>query len=136
MKKRLVRAVSALCVLALAGMLFAACLAFVLRSETPMYDFYAVKAHFETWGYAYLALLIVLVFMGAVHAFSKKEREAYGKCMEYRRAKPMNARVKTAVCAGLLAIAAALIVPGIINGGLYDVFVKAVNICTECIGLG
>ena len=25
---------------------------------------------------------------------------------------------------------------GVLNGGMYDVFVKAINICTECIGLG
>ena len=32
--------------------------------------------------------------------------------------------------------AAVLIVYGITNGGLRDVLVKAINICTECIGLG
>ena len=32
--------------------------------------------------------------------------------------------------------AAALIVCGIANGGMRDVLVKAINICTECIGLG
>lgn len=32
--------------------------------------------------------------------------------------------------------AVGLIVAGILNGGMYDVLVKAVNICTECIGLG
>lgn len=37
----------------------------------------------------------------------------------------------------LLAVAAAaLLGAGILNGGLYDVLVKAINICTECIGLG
>ena len=28
------------------------------------------------------------------------------------------------------------IIWGVLNGGLYDVLVKAINICTECIGLG
>lgn len=32
--------------------------------------------------------------------------------------------------------AAALIALGIFNGGLRDVLIKAINICTECIGLG
>ena len=36
----------------------------------------------------------------------------------------------------ILAIAAALIVAGALNGGMRDVLVKAINICTECIGLG
>ncbi len=38
--------------------------------------------------------------------------------------------------AALLAVAVALIVAGIANGGLRDVLYKAKNICTECIGLG
>ena len=37
---------------------------------------------------------------------------------------------------GLYLLAAMLIVLGVMNGGLYDVLVKAINICTECIGLG
>ena len=36
----------------------------------------------------------------------------------------------------LLALALALIVLGVLNGGLRDAFIKAANICTECIGLG
>ena len=38
--------------------------------------------------------------------------------------------------AGLYALAALLTLLGALNGGLNDVLVKAVNICTECIGLG
>lgn len=37
---------------------------------------------------------------------------------------------------GLIVLAVVFIVLGVVNGGLYDVWVKAVNICTECIGLG
>ena len=36
----------------------------------------------------------------------------------------------------LFLMALLFIVHGILNGGLYDVLVKAINICTECIGLG
>lgn len=36
----------------------------------------------------------------------------------------------------LYVCAAAFITLGALNGGLRDVLVKAVNICTECIGLG
>jgi len=38
--------------------------------------------------------------------------------------------------AALIVVALALIVAGILNGGLRDVLYKAKNICTECIGLG
>ena len=36
----------------------------------------------------------------------------------------------------ILLVAVAFIITGIINGSIYDVFVKASKICTECIGLG
>lgn len=36
----------------------------------------------------------------------------------------------------LIIIALILIAAGVANGGARDVLVKAVNICTECIGLG
>ncbi len=36
----------------------------------------------------------------------------------------------------LCALAILFIVLGVMNGGWYDVLVKAINICTECIGLG
>ena len=32
--------------------------------------------------------------------------------------------------------AAVFIIAGIINGNMYAIFIKAINICTECIGLG
>ena len=37
---------------------------------------------------------------------------------------------------GVMAIALVFIVLGIVNGGMADVLSKAINICTECIGLG
>lgn len=43
---------------------------------------------------------------------------------------------KTLLRAALLALAAALVLLGVFNGGAHDVLVKAVRICSECIGLG
>lgn len=36
----------------------------------------------------------------------------------------------------LYAVAAVLVIMGVMNGGMRDVLIKAINICTECIGLG
>ena len=33
-------------------------------------------------------------------------------------------------------VAAAFIIAGIVNGGALEVLIKAINICSECIGLG
>lgn len=41
-----------------------------------------------------------------------------------------------AVRRAVFLLAAALIITGILNGGMRDVLIKAINICTECIGLG
>ena len=41
-----------------------------------------------------------------------------------------------AIRLGIAIVAILLIVAGILNGGMADVLSKAVNICTECIGLG
>ncbi len=45
-------------------------------------------------------------------------------------------KVRRAARIAVFAAAAVFIGLGIWNGGLWDVLVKAVNICTECIGLG
>ena len=47
--------------------------------------------------------------------------------------KPLGQNVVRVV---LAAAAVTLIVLGVLNGGMFDVLVKAINICTECIGLG
>ena len=36
----------------------------------------------------------------------------------------------------VFAVITLLLVAGMLNGGLKDVLIKAINICTECIGLG
>ena len=36
----------------------------------------------------------------------------------------------------LYAVALVLLLAGVMNGGMRDVLIKAINICTECIGLG
>ncbi len=46
--------------------------------------------------------------------------------------KPVSGRWKTAA----LALALALLLFGFFTGGTVDVLTKAVNICTECVGLG
>ncbi|MCI8343608.1 MAG: thioredoxin [Clostridia bacterium] len=36
----------------------------------------------------------------------------------------------------VLAVGVTFIVLGVLNDGMHDVLIKAINICTECIGLG
>ena len=49
---------------------------------------------------------------------------------------PKSPKIRNLMRGLLYAAAALLVVAGVMNGGMRDVLVKAVNICTECIGLG
>ena len=87
-----------------------------LRSLTPVYIVYA------------LLLLATLALQRKVKLHSPKAKPARPV------AQPKTARPFVQILLYLLA--AAFILLGVLNGGWYDVLVKAINICTECIGLG
>ena len=53
-----------------------------------------------------------------------------------QNSRPASARPQLVLRLVLLAAALALIVAGILNGSIQDVLVKAINLCTECVGLG
>ena len=88
----------------------------------------------------FTALAIAFLMAGAQlrHVSMKKEialsKDAPKRDME--PVKPSKSIVKNVARAALLVAAAALIAAGVRNGGMFDVLVKAINICTECIGLG
>ena len=88
----------------------------------------------------FTALALAFLMTGAqLRHVSMKKEIALSKDAPKRDAepvKPAKSAVRNIARAVLLAAAAALIVAGICNGGMFDVLVKAINICTECIGLG
>lgn len=100
-------------------------------------DVYSRKIVAERFGrvapviYGYLAV----VAAGLVWQAAAKEKER-PRAIAPAKAKPVSPKRLRTLRLGLLAGAAALIVFGALNGGARDVLVKAVNICTECIGLG
>ena len=51
-------------------------------------------------------------------------------------AKTQSTKARNITRAALYAAAVILLAAGVLNGGMRDVLVKAINICTECIGLG
>ena len=69
----------------------------------------------------------------AAQARLKEEKEAGVK--PEPKAAP-RARSTVALQIALIAIAIGLIVVGVFNGSARDVLYKAINICTECVGLG
>lgn len=65
----------------------------------------------------------------------KSEKEMNVKPVAKKKAQDVYSRLKILRIA-LLVLACVLIIAGVFNGSANDVLGKAVNICTECIGLG
>ncbi len=77
------------------------------------------------------SLLKPLIAPGSVPRVGKRERISRPP----EAVRPFGGRTG-AVRAVLIALGAGLIVYGIADGSMRDVLVKAIHICTECIGLG
>ena len=91
--------------------------------------------HVAPW--AAVALLAVYVALRACDESFVRECEAL-KGQPAEKPAPLQEKPfpTNVLRADLYAAAIVFIVLGVMNGGLYDVLVKAINICTECIGLG
>ena len=91
--------------------------------------------HVSPW--AAVALLAVYIALRACDASCAREAELL-RGLPAGPADPLreSAFPVNVLRADLYAAAIVFIVLGVMNGGLYDVLVKAINICTECIGLG
>ena len=81
-----------------------------------------------------LILYVVMVLAGIVWRTFVPDKCSKTGRSGYRAAR--DSRSSPTLRLVLYAAAVLLTVLGIFNGGLWDVLVKAVNICTECIGLG
>ncbi len=96
----------------------------------------AMLAHTAPWMALSFAALMALA---QLRQASIRREIAAMKAAPKREPDPRPARRREMAPAGriaLLVCAVMLVIAGIINGGMYDVLVKAINICTECIGLG
>ena len=80
---------------------------------------------------ALVALGLILQVMAGEPSEPCTHRERRG-VSDHRFPKPASPALRIL----LYAAAVLLIVLGVMNGGLRDVLVKAIQICTECIGLG
>ena len=101
-----------------------------------MYQADDVHKRLQALGLPCVVLLGIVAINGVVTAVlqpgavSRKAARKTGSCKPPKQA---HHRKTQAI---VLIMAVVLILLGIMNGGLYDVLVKAINICTECIGLG
>ena len=85
-----------------------------------------------------LAFIIMLIKLSLLDKSFDKEFEILSKCEKKSNVNlpSVDTERKLTVSIMLFSIALLFILIGIINGGMKDVLIKAINICTECIGLG
>ena len=104
----------------------------------PVFSAESISSRFEVLAPMLIVCLVVIIgacvalrFVGNGKGGAEKEPR---KCdMNIKTERP---KLLLAVRLGLPILAAVFIVLGVMNGGARDVLVKAINICTECIGLG
>lgn len=99
---------------------------------TPAFTAEKVAARLEMLAPA-LLIYPVLVILAMLLCREPQSSEADVKIAQKPGVQSMPVNPLRAI---LYALAAAFILLGVMNGGWYDVLVKAINICTECIGLG
>lgn len=94
-------------------------------------------AHVVPWVAAAFAAITAAVVYGG-HSMEKELDALKGaeKAAPQKEAAAERRGSVQAVRWALYAVAAVFVALGVMNGGLRDVLVKAINICTECIGLG
>lgn len=85
-----------------------------------------------------LAFIIMLIRLSLLDKSFDREFEILSKCEKKSNVNlpSVDTERKLTVSIVLFSIALLFILIGIINGGMKDVLIKAINICTECIGLG
>ena len=96
----------------------------------------AMLLHTAPW--IALAFAALIAYAQLRHNSMQRELEA-SKGASPRKPEPQEKPQNHLALVGrvaLYACGALLLALGIANGGMYDVLVKAINICTECIGLG
>jgi len=118
------------------GILFVWHLADILRSGQGAEQLYtyenialrlrALQVPLGVYGFMCLAGMIWRTFLP-----EKQKSQGKGAYCAPEKTQP-SGRLRLS----LYVLALVLILLGIVNGGLWDVLVKAINICTECIGLG
>ncbi|MBQ6289225.1 MAG: hypothetical protein IJK71_08270 [Clostridia bacterium] len=131
----------AVCCIALAVILAAGAIVLYVdgaarRAENPLESIYTAEKAGQVMKAAlplFLVFLCALVISIALGVKPKTGKASKNAVRMKPQAEPKHVNtIRTVV----IIAAVILIIAGILNGGALDVLVKAINICTECVGLG
>ena len=87
-------------------------------------------------GMGFLVILGALRERSVIREIELLKARRTGRLVTAVPAKEKTGFVFLIVRVAVLLAAIAMIIAGVQNGGMRDVFIKAVNLCTECVGLG
>ena len=143
-RDRVLSVLLAVCCILLAVILAAGAVCIYLdgssrKTEDPLEAIYTTDAAARVFTIAApvsavsAGLLIICILLGVK---APKDRMPPGQDGTAQTAAEPEPKHKGFIRAFILIAAVLLILAGILNGSAMDVFIKAINICTECIGLG
>ena len=138
---RILPYVTAACLLLLIGILAWQCVDiyfFSPASDASVYTYTDVSARLKSLLPLAVASVLMILITACVHP-PKATKHSKSSKTQHKEAcikATVSSRPLMMVRSALVLLAGVFILWGVLNGGLYDVFVKAINICTECIGLG
>ena len=109
------------------------------RAENPLENIYTreIAAEKLTLIAPVFLLFIILLFAGLLPGLRKEKKTGHtGTGSEAPAVRKGEEKKKKALQTVVVVTAVILIIAGILNGSAYDVLIKAITICSECIGLG
>ena len=107
------------------------------RAENPLESIYTPEKAGQVLTAALPVFLVLLCVLAACLMLGVKPPKGKGGKGDGEPS-PVPGEMKhvNTIRTVVLTAAVLLIIAGILNGGVLDVLVKAINICTECVGLG
>ena len=107
------------------------------RAEDPLESVYTPEKAAGVLAAAVPLVIAFLVLLGIGLALGVKDPKADRPAGPAGPVKPgAGQKHRRILQAAVVVAAAVLIIAGILNGSAGDVLIKAIHICTECIGLG
>ena len=126
-------------VIIVAGLcLIAGCITIYFSGEQP-FSREVVAETFSgiaIWIYLSLGMTALSILLEIVLLFVKEEKVPLKDKTNFPKYIGGNNKKETLLRLTILFLAVFFVVYGLITGGTADVLTKAINICTECIGLG